>query len=132
MNQFLNILQFFYVELFPLEKCRLSLSFTEALESDNTSVLSLFKQFLDHKNSFSLYQLYIELFHHSKINDELLSQNTLRIITLHQIDLPDSIIQKLNLKGKNLDCDDSKIILDKINVILEEYVQDIYNIYYTI
>ncbi|XP_050529193.1 A-kinase anchor protein 10, mitochondrial [Daktulosphaira vitifoliae] len=108
-------------ELFPLEKCRLSLRFSEALESDNTSILSLFKQFLDHKNLLSLYQLYMELYRHSKINDELLHQNTIKIITHHQIDIPDSITNKLNLKGQNLDCDDSKIVIDKINVILEEY-----------
>lgn len=82
----------------------------------------MYRQFLDHRNSLSLYHLYMALLGRTDIGDELLRQNLLRNISIHRINFPDRIIEKINMHNKLIDIDDLKEVTDKIYVILQEYV----------
>jgi len=103
-----------------LEKCRLSLNFGEALVLDNSALLSMFRQFLDHRNLLSLYHLYMALLGRTDVEDELLRTNLLRNISAHRIHFPDQLIAKINNQSKHLDISDLKEVSDKIYVILQE------------
>lgn len=109
-------------DLCVLEKCRLSLNFGEALSLDNSALLSMFRQFLDNRNSLSLYHLYMALLGHTDVDDELLRQNLLRNISLHRIHFPDQLISKINAHNEHIDICDLKEVTDKVYIILQEYV----------
>lgn len=109
-----------------MEKCRLSLNFSEALVLDNSVLISMFRQFLDHRNSLSLYHLYMALLGRTDIEDELLRQNLLRNISIHRINFSDKIIDKINMHNKLIDIGDLKEITDKVYAILQEYVVSLY------
>ncbi|XP_026804615.1 A-kinase anchor protein 10, mitochondrial [Rhopalosiphum maidis] len=108
-------------DLYALEKCRLSLNFGEALVLENSALLSMFRQFLDHRNSLSLYHLYMALLGRTDIEDELLRTNLLRNISVHRINFPDLLIAKINNHSKHIDIGDLKEVTDKVYAILQEY-----------
>lgn len=112
----------FQIDLHVLEKCRLSLNFDEALVLDNSALLSLFRQYLDHRNSLPLYHIYMALLGHTDIEDELLRQNLLRIISIHRINFSDQLITKINTLGEHTNIGDLKEVGDKIYITLQEYV----------
>lgn len=56
------------------------------------------------------------------IEDELLRQNLLRNISIHRINFPDKIIEKINMHNKLIDIGDLKEVADKVYAILQEYV----------
>lgn len=82
----------------------------------------MFKQFLDHRNSLSLYHLYIALLDHTGIENESLRQNLLRNISIHRIHFTDQLITRINTQNEHIDISDIKEVTDKIYVILQEYV----------
>lgn len=94
--------------------------FSEALVLDNSALLSMFKQFLDHRNSLSLYHLYMALLGRIDIDDELLRKNLLRNISVHRIHFTDQLIAKINNHSKHIDIGDLKEVTDKVYVILQE------------
>lgn len=65
----------------------------------------------------------MDLKHHTNIGDDLMRQNILRNITVHHINIPDTLVVKINANDARLDTNDYNEIAKKINVILEEYVQ---------
>lgn len=109
-------------DLYILEKCRLSLNFSEALVLNNSALLSMFRQFLDNRNSLSLYNLYMALLDRTDIEDELIRQNLLRNISLHRIHFTDQLIVKINTRSEHIDICDLREITDKVYTILQEYV----------
>lgn len=109
-------------DLCVLEKCRLSLDFGEALVLNNNSLLSMFRQYLDHRNSLSLYNLYMALLGRTDIENELLRQNLLKNISIHRIHFADKLITRINARNKHMDIDDLKEVTDKVYIILQEYV----------
>lgn len=115
-------LKCFSTDLYTLEKCKLSLHFGEALVLNNSALLSMFRQFLDHRNSLSLYNLYMALVGRTDIEDDLLRQNVLRNISVHRIQFSDKLIAKINTDSEHIDISDLKDITDKVYVILQEYV----------
>lgn len=94
--------------------------FSEALVLDNSALLSMFRQFLDHRNLLSLYHLYMALLGRTDIEDELLRTNLLRNISVHRIHFPDQLIAKINNHSKHLDIGDLKEVTDKVYVIIQE------------
>lgn len=112
----------FSTDLYPLEKCRLSLDFGEALELDNNELLSMFRQFLDHRNYLSLYNLYMALLGRADIENGLLRQHLLRNISAHRIHFTDQLITRINTQSEHIDIGELKEVTDKIYVILQEYV----------
>lgn len=111
-----------FTDLCPLEKCRLSLHFGEALVLDNGSLLSMFRQFLDHRNLLSLYHLYMSLLGRKDIDDESLRQNLLKNISIHRMHFSDQLISKINTHNKYMDIDDLKEVTDKVHLLLQECV----------
>lgn len=87
---------------------------------DNSALLSMFRQFLDHRNSLSLYHLYMTLMGCPDIGDELLRQNLLRNISIHRIHFSDKLIAKINTQTNHIDISDLKEVTDKIHLILQE------------
>lgn len=100
----------------------MSLHFGEALVLNNSTLLSMFRQFLDHRNSLSLYHLYMALVGRTDIEDDLLRQNVLRNISVHRIQFSDQLIAKINTHSEHIDISDLKEVTDKVYVILQEYV----------
>jgi len=100
----------------------LSLNFSEALVLNNSALLSMFRQFLDNRNSLSLYNLYMALLDRTDIEDELIRQNLLRNISLHRIHFTDQLIVKINTRSEHIDICDLREITDKVYTILQEYV----------
>jgi len=115
-------------DLYVLEKCRLCLNFGEALVLNNSALLSMFRQFLDNRNSLSLYHLYMALLGRTDIEDELLRQNLLKTISLHRIHFSDQLIAKINAHSEHIDICDLKDVTDKMYIILQEYVLTIVHI----
>uniref|UniRef100_A0A2S2R7Q0 A-kinase anchor protein 10 n=1 Tax=Sipha flava TaxID=143950 RepID=A0A2S2R7Q0_9HEMI len=108
-------------DLYGLEKCRLSLYFDEALMLDSSALLSMFRQFLDHRNLLPLYHLYMALLGRSDIEDEVLRQNVLRNILIHRIHFSDKLISKISTQSEHIDINDFKEVTDKFHIILHEY-----------
>lgn len=112
----------FSTDLYALEKCRLSLHFGEALILDNSALLSMFRQFLDHRNCLSLYHLYMGLLGRTDIEDEQLRQNLLRNISVHRIHFSDQLMTRIHTNSEHIDIGDLKEVTDRVHVVLQEYV----------
>lgn len=82
----------------------------------------MFKQFLDHRNSLSLYHLYLALLGQTSIENESLRQNLLRNISIHRIHFTDELITRINTQSEHIDISDLKEVTDKIYIVLQEYV----------
>lgn len=80
----------------------------------------MFRQFLDHRNSLSLYNLYMALLNRTEIEDELLRQNVLRNISVHRIHLSDKLVAKINSQTGLIDVGDLKEVTEKVNLVLQE------------
>lgn len=87
---------------------------------DNSALLSMFRQFLDHRNSLPLYHLYMALLGRTDIEDELLRANLLKNISVHRIHFPDQLIAKINNQSRHIDIGDLKEVTDKVYAILQE------------
>lgn len=112
----------FSTDLYALEKCRLSLHFGEALILDNSTLLSMFRQFLDHRNCLTLYNLYMGLLGRTDIEDEQLRQNLLRNISVHRIHFSDQLMTRIHSNSEHIDIGDLKEVTDRVHVVLQEYV----------
>lgn len=80
----------------------------------------MFRQFLDHRNSLLLYNLYMALLGRTEIEDEFLRQNLLRNISVHRIHLSDQLVAKINSQTGHIDTVDLKEVTEKAYLILQE------------
>jgi hypothetical protein len=87
---------------------------------DSSALLSMFRQFLDHRNLLPLYHLYMALLGRSDIEDEVLRQNVLRNILIHRIHFSDKLISKISTQSEHIDINDFKEVTDKFHIILHE------------